>query len=158
MSTCQYLSRSSNSCNIKTRAPRCLLLHNKSSCQHDVFFDRHVEGWISIFVRGLHVALIGAFTSILHGSESDLLSCFIDSNVVCQHHARGIKHINLSIPRDSWSTLSAVQSLSNLTDQVLELHCLNDTINSTFRHSALVGSKLRSLAEHTHTSNTFHRS
>ena len=44
------------------------------------------------FVRGLSPRLspdlISAFTPILHGSEGDFLSCFIDSNFVCQRFFR----------------------------------------------------------------------
>ena len=99
-------------------APRCLLLHANLHV-HFVFFESSRWGLIAIFIRGLHVAIISAFTSTLHGSEGDFLSCFIDSNLVCQHLAREIKHNDLSSLRDSWSAISAVQSLSSLTDQVL---------------------------------------
>ena len=62
------------------------------------------------------------FHLTLHGSEGGFLSCFIDSNVVCQHLARGIKlHANLRVIleiRRVTTSLSAVQAMYSLIVQI----------------------------------------
>ena len=81
--------------------------------------------------------LIIALNSIVHGSENNFLHCFIESNVVlstprswessastspCIKPSRGRAHHQL------WRT----SPLHSLTDQILELHRLDNTIKSTF--------------------------
>ena len=77
-----------------------------------------------------------------HGSEGDFLGYFIDSKFVCHRLARAQESsTSTSRPRDSWS---AVRSLSNLTDQILDLHRLRVCrVNTSFSHDQ---------------SNTFHHS
>ena len=67
--------------------------------------------------------------------KGDFLSCFIDSNVVCQRLARGNQTHR---PRDSWSAFSAVESLFSLIDQVLGLQRLGQySIVSFVNHNQL---------------------
>ena len=84
-----------------------------------LFFDRHAEGQIVFFARGLSSALSPpSFTD----RSGDFLSCFIDSSDVCQRLARGNQTQSTSRLVVS---LSAVQSLFSLMDQVLELQRLS---------------------------------
>ena len=83
--------------------------------------------------------LISAFNSIVHGSVNSFLPCFIESNVVLStprswESSASTSPCNEPPPGRAHHQLRRTTPRYSLTNQILELHRLDNNIKSTFGH------------------------